>query len=66
MRAAMLAALLLVSLALVPGAEARPDPPECVHGGIEVPVGPVTIRTHCGSGPSVSYDPEWCNEQGLC
>ena len=63
----MLAALLLVTLvAIAPGAEARPEPPECVHGGIEVPVGPVTVRTNCGAPPSVTYDPQWCTEQGLC
>lgn len=67
MRALLLAALLLVTLlAVVPSAEARPDPPECVHGGIEVSVGPVTVRTNCGAPPSISYDPEWCTEQGLC
>ena len=67
MRALLLAALVLVTLlAVAPSAEARPDPPECVYGGIEVPVGPVTVRTNCGSGPSVSYDPEWCTEQELC
>lgn len=67
MRAALLATIcLLTFLAFAPGAEARPDPPQCVHGGIEVPVGPVTVRTNCGSGPSVSYDPDWCTEQELC
>ncbi|MHB1261640.1 MAG: hypothetical protein ACYC2H_07970 [Thermoplasmatota archaeon] len=67
MRALLLAAIVLVTLlAVTPSAEARPDPPECVYGGIVVPVGPLTGRTTCGSGPSVSYDPEWCTEQELC
>lgn len=67
MRALLLAAVLLLTvLSLAPGAEARPEPPECVHGGIEIPVGPYTIRTNCGSGPSIEHDPEWCTEQGLC
>lgn len=67
MRAVMLAALcLLTVLAVAPGAQAAPDPPQCIHGGIVVPVGPVTVRTNCGAPPSASYDPEWCTEQDLC
>ncbi|HJQ93841.1 MAG TPA: hypothetical protein VJ874_06105 [Candidatus Thermoplasmatota archaeon] len=67
MRAAMLAALcLLILLAFTPGAEARPDPPECVWAGPSVTVGPVTVSSYCGEGPRVSYDPTWCTEQELC
>jgi len=67
MRALLLATVvLLTALALVPGAEARPDPPQCVHGGLVVSVGPVTVSNYCGEGPRVSYDPAWCTEQGLC
>ena len=66
MRAVMLAALCLATLAFVPAADAQPDPPQCVHGGIAVPVGPVTVATHCGSGPTVTYDPAWCTEKELC
>jgi hypothetical protein len=66
MRAAMLAALLLALVAFTPGAEARPDPPECVWEGPSVTVGPVTVSSSCGEGPRVTYDPEWCTEQDLC
>jgi hypothetical protein len=67
MRAAMLAALcLLTLLAITPGAEASPDPPECVWGGPSVTVGPVTVSSYCGQGPAVTYDPAWCTEQELC
>ncbi len=57
MRALLACALLLVaSLAFAPTAEARPPPPECVYGGIEYTVGPVTVRTNCGAGPSVDVN----------
>jgi hypothetical protein len=67
MRALLVAALVLLSvLAFAPGAEARPDPPECVHGGISQTVGPITVSNYCGEGPRLSYDPDWCTEQELC
>ena len=67
MRAVVPAALcLLALLAVAPGADARPDPPECVHGGLAVTVGPATVSDYCGEGPRVEYDPEWCSNEGLC
>lgn len=67
MRALLLAAVCLVTLlAVAPSAEARPDPPQCVYGGLSVTVGPVTVSNYCGEGPAVSYDPAWCTEQELC
>ena len=59
MRALVVAALVLIASLAAGTAEAKPDPPQCVHGGIEVPVGPVTVRTHCGSGPTVEVDECW-------
>jgi hypothetical protein len=66
MRAVMLAALCLASLAFVPVADAQPDPPQCIWAGPSVTVGPVTVSSYCGEGPSVSYDPAWCTEKELC
>lgn len=65
MRALLLAAVLFVTLlAVAPGAEAKPDPPQCVHGGLVFGVGPVTVRTNCGSAPTVSVDPECLRVEG--
>jgi hypothetical protein len=66
MRAVMLAALCLATLALVPSAEAQPDPPQCVWEGPAVTIGPATVSAYCGEGPRVSYDPAWCTEKELC
>ena len=58
---ALLAALLLGLVAFaVPPAEARQDPPQCVHGGIEQSVGPATVRTTCGEGIVVEVKPYDC------
>ena len=67
MRALLLATVVLLTvLSIAPGAEARPEPPECVWGGPSVTVGPVTVSSYCGEGPRVTYDPQWCTEQDLC
>ncbi len=66
MRALLLAAIVLVTLlAVAPSAEARPDPPQCVYGGLSVSVGPVTVSNYCGEGPRVTVD-EDCLRDGTC
>jgi hypothetical protein len=57
MRAVVLAVCLLALLAVSPTVEAKPDPPQCVYGGLAVTVGPVTVSNYCGEGPRVSVDP---------
>lgn len=66
MRAAVLAVVCLVTLlAIVPGANAQPEPPQCVYGGLSVTVGPVTVSTSCGEGPRVDVDAD-CIRDGTC
>jgi hypothetical protein len=64
MRAFAVAALFLLASLAVGTADASPPPPQCIHGGIEVPIGPVTVATHCGSGPSVSVDEDCLRVEG--
>lgn len=65
MRVLIACALLLASTLAVGVADARPEPPQCVYGGIEQTVGPVTVRTNCGAPPSVTVD-EDCLRDGTC
>jgi len=65
MRALLVCALFLAASLAVGGASAQPDPPQCVHGGIEQSVGPVTVGTTCGEGPYVEVD-EDCLRDGSC
>ncbi|MEK6975744.1 MAG: hypothetical protein AABY18_05320 [Candidatus Thermoplasmatota archaeon] len=64
MRALVVAALFLLATLAVGTADAKPDPPQCIHGGIEVGAGPVTVRTNCGASPSVSVDPDCLRVEG--
>lgn len=57
MRALVVAALFLLASLAVGTAEAAPPEPQCIHGGIQVGAGPVTVSTHCARPPSVDVDP---------
>lgn len=65
MRVLVVAALFLLATLAVGSADAKPDPPQCVYGGLEVGVGPVTVSNHCGEGPRVDVDAE-CLRDGTC
>lgn len=64
MRALVAAALFLLATLAVGGADAQPEPPQCVHGGIAVTVGPVTVSNYCGEGPRVGVDPDCLRVEG--
>ena len=64
MRALVVAALFLLATLAVGTADASPTPPQCIHGGIDVPIGPVTVSTHCGAPPSVDVDPSCLRIEG--
>lgn len=65
MRVLVVAALFLLATLAVGSADAQPDPPQCVYGGLAVTVGPVTVSNYCGEGPRVSVDPD-CLRDGSC
>lgn len=64
MRTLVVVALFLVASLAVGTADAKPDPPQCIHGGIVVGAGPVTVRTNCGAPPSATVDPDCLRVEG--
>lgn len=64
MRALVVAALFLLASLAVGTAEAAPPEPQCIHGGIQVGVGPVTVRTNCAAPPTVSVDEDCLRVEG--